>query len=279
MYSSSPSPGREAGGAPGDKDERVSNGAGDESAKETAGEFDEDHAQPAYYSTSPLEVIIGEDDRVQITNTRAFPWRAICSLRIRAGNGTSWIGTGWLVAPRTVITAGHCVFMRDQGGWARSIEVIPGKDGAEMPFGSVVATRFASVVGWKRDGDREYDYGTILLPAGQALGARVGHFGFADYDDAALGGAQLNLSGYPGDKGMGATQWWHARKTKSVSARVIEYEIDTVGGQSGAPVWRVVGSARHAVGIHTNGLASGNSATRIQANVYDNITAWAREGA
>ncbi len=260
-----------------DKDQRV---ASDNPPTEAAEDFEfgEDRAQPAYFAGS-LEVIIGEDNRLRITNTRAFPWRAVCALRIRAKDGTSWLGTGWLVSPRTLITAGHCVYMREHGGWARSIEVIPGKDGDAAPFGQAVSATFGSVLGWTRDNDREYDYGAIILPSGHAFGDRVGHFGFADFDDATLAGTRLNLSGYPGDKDLGSTQWWHAQKTKSVSPRTLQYEIDTVGGQSGAPVWRVVGGARQAVGIHTNGFSSGNSATRIQANVFENITAWAREGA
>jgi V8-like Glu-specific endopeptidase len=79
-------------------------------------------------SQTVAEVVIGRDDRVQITNTTAYPWRTICSLIITARDGSRWIGTGWLVGPRTVITAGHCVYMHKRGGWARSIEVIPGRN-------------------------------------------------------------------------------------------------------------------------------------------------------
>ena len=31
------------------------------------------------------EVVIGPDDRIRITGTTSYPWRAICSLRITAG--------------------------------------------------------------------------------------------------------------------------------------------------------------------------------------------------
>ena len=47
--------------------------------------------------------------------------------------------------------------------------------------------------------------------------------------------AVLNMSGYPGDKG-GSEQWFMSKTAKSVSERVITYEIDSMGGQSGAPV-------------------------------------------
>jgi V8-like Glu-specific endopeptidase len=51
-----------------------------------------------------------------------------------------------------------------------------------------------------------------------------------------------------------------------------------MGGQSGSPVWVKVGNARYAVGIHTNGLVSGNSATRIVQPVFNNIQAWKSQG-
>jgi glutamyl endopeptidase len=224
-----------------------------------------------------VEVVIGADDRTQITATTQVPWRWVCSLLITAGDGTRWIGTGWLVAPRTVITAGHCVFMSTHGGWVRSIDVIPGRNGATEPFGRCRGASFRSVTGWTQQGHRNYDYGAIILPRDCGFG-RLGAFGFAALSDSALKSLRLNLSGYPGDKPAG-TQWFHARTTQAVTARTIEYDIDTAGGQSGAPVWRFQDGARHAVGIHTNGALSGNSATRIVPPVFNNLNAWKAEGA
>lgn len=224
------------------------------------------------------EVVIGADNRVRVQNTAVYPWRAICALRIQAANGESFIGTGWLVSPRTVITAGHCVFMHERGGWVRSIEVIPGLNDSSRPFGSHVGTVLRSVTGWTQSKNREFDYGAIILPPGNRPGAQTGTFGFAVRDDAFLNSASLNLSGYPSDKG-GSQQWFHAQKAKSVSSRVLTYEIDTVGGQSGSPVWVLQTGQRTAVGVHTNGHSSGNSATRITTQVFNNMMNWKNQGA
>jgi V8-like Glu-specific endopeptidase len=232
---------------------------------------------PELFEKSMSEVIIGTDDRVRISPTTSFPWRAICSLRITAKNGSIVYGTGWLVAPRTVITAGHCVYLHALGGWPKSIEVIPGLNESQRPFGSYVGTSFRSVTGWVNDKKREYDYGCIILPRASRPGDKTGVFGFAVKDNAYLLNAYLNLSGYPGDKGLNQ-QWFMARRAKSVAPRVIYYEIDTMGGQSGSPVWVKVGNARYAVGIHTNGLITGNSATRIVQPVFNNIQAWKNLG-
>jgi V8-like Glu-specific endopeptidase len=224
------------------------------------------------------EVVIGPDNRVRVQNTAVYPWRAICALRIQAANGARFIGTGWLISPRTVITAGHCVFMHDAGGWVRSIEVIPGLNDSSRPFGSHVGTMLKSVTGWTQSKNRDYDYAAIILPPGNRPGAQTGTFGFAVRDDAFLRSAALNLSGYPGDKG-GSQQWFHAQKAKSLSSRVITYDIDTAGGQSGAPVWVLQNGQRNAVGVHTNGHSSGNSATRIVTPVFNNMMNWKNQGA
>ncbi|MDH5739749.1 MAG: serine protease [Nitrospira sp.] len=223
------------------------------------------------------EVVIGKDDRVRITATTKYPWRTICALRITAADGSKWIGTGWLVGHRTLITAGHVVYIHSRGGWVKNIEVIPGCNGNSRPYGSCIATAFRSVKGWTKSKKRSHDYGAIVLPPNCNYGKRLGYFGYANLGLTSLLGLKVNLSGYPGDK-PSCTQWWHARRIKFVTPRTFVYNIDTAGGQSGSPVWRLKNGQRHAVGIHTNGAPSGNSATRITKPVFKNIKAWKAEG-
>lgn len=231
----------------------------------------------ASFDEPQLENVIGADDRVRINPTTGFPWRAICALRIRSSNGNYYVGTGWLISPRTVITAGHCVYMHNDGGWAESIEVIPALNDTTRPYGSGKSSVFRSTSGWTRDKNRDFDYAAIILPAAYRPGDTVGFFGYATRNDASLMSKTLNLSGYPADKGA-KTQWFHARATQAVAERTITYDIDTFGGQSGAPVWFLENGNRYAVGIHTNGHNSGNSATRIIAEVYNNLTTWKNLG-
>ena len=226
-----------------------------------------------------MESIIGTDDRVRVTNNEVYPWRCICSLLITAQNGSQWIGTGWLVAPRLVLTAGHCVYMADEGGWASQIEVIPGRDGESRPFGSALARDFRSVSGWTQSNDSDYDYGAILLPADKRYGEQLGWFGYAARADDYLRALTLNLAGYPGDGGKTATdgpQWFHSRTVKDVMEKQISYEIDTYGGQSGAPVWEMTSDgSRYGVAIHTWGTTVSNGGTRITGELFDNIVLWA----
>jgi len=217
------------------------------------------------------ETVCGSDDRVRISPATAAPWRWICQLIITMSNGAGFRGTGWFIGPRTVMTAGHCVYSSANGGWARRIEVIPGMDGASRPYGSQIGTSFRSVTGWTSSADPNFDYGAIILPDA-TLGNAVGYFGFASLTDASLTNLLVNNSGYAGDKPFG-TQWFNAGRISSVTPRKIYYMLDTYGGQSGSPVWRLLNGQRHAVGVHAYGGCP-NSATRIVTAVYNNMLAW-----
>lgn len=224
------------------------------------------------------ESVIEPDERIRITPASNFPWRVHCALRITARDGSRWIGTAFFMSPRVLVTAGHVVFINSpleaRKGWVRRIEVMPGRDGDDLPYGTVTSTRFYSVRGWTENGDDEFDYGAIVLDT--PLGDRTGWLGFGAYADGTLTTVTGNLSGYPGDRGGGTQQWYMARRINSVSARKVFYDIDTAGGQSGSAVYRIRDGQRFAVAVHAYGVGSSpfNSATRINRPVFDNLKAW-----
>jgi len=235
-----------------------------------------DIAEASFGLAVEAESIIGADNRRQISPTTSYPWRANAQLLITAADNSSWIGTGWFVSPRTLITAGHCVFIKGSGvpgrdGWVRRIQVIPGRNGAAAPYGSATSSSFRSVLGWTNSGNQEFDYGAIILPT--PLGNTTGWYGYGNYPDAQLIGQTANISGYPGDKPSG-TQWYDARRITAVSARKVYYDTDTMGGQSGSAVYRIINGGRYAVAVHAYGGSTANSGTRINAEVFNNITGW-----
>jgi V8-like Glu-specific endopeptidase len=222
------------------------------------------------------ETVHGADDRRQITATDTYPWRVHASLLITAADGSNWIGTGWFISPRVLITAGHCVYIKGSGvpnrdGWVTRMRVIPGRNGTVKPHGEVVATKFHSVRGWTEHRNEEYDYGAIVLD--EPLVKPTGWIGFGRYDDDDLKTVVGNIAGYPGDKPPG-TQWYGARRIDSVTPRKVRYDIDTAGGQSGAAVYRIKDGKRYAVAVHAYGGDTVNSGTRINGPVYDNIAQW-----
>lgn len=250
---------------------------------------------PGYGATEPdaamgafgVERVFGSDDRALVPKTTDAPWRWSAALRIKARDGKRFVGTGWFIGPRTLVTAGHCLFMHDHGGFAESIEVIPALDGTTRPFQSVVARRFGSVEGWTLKRNSDFDYGAITLESDLAP---VGAFTYAAVPDELLASANLNISGYPADRDGATRQYFHARQIVRVSARRLYYHIDTFGGQSGSAAWITVTPAaaakvgvaapagakqvRIVVAIHTGGATFSNYGTRITPDLVTNLKKW-----
>lgn len=248
----------------------------------------DDIGEPA----SAAESIFGSDERTRIVDTTVAPWRMICQLQIEGPMGST-VGTGWLAGPRTIITAGHCVFDTPElGGWATTITVTPGMQDGVAPFGSFVATRFQSLSHWIDGRDADFDIGVIHVDkvAGQDdPGDKLGFFGVASLPDATLLNRMINISGYPGDKvdaanRIGTQQWFARNKISRVTARRIFYVVDTMAGQSGGPAYTIdsPGAAPKVVGIHAYGAGGtpaslgieANSAPRIIPEVATQIRAW-----
>ncbi|GAB4210020.1 MAG: extracellular metalloprotease Mpr [Roseiflexaceae bacterium] len=216
-------------------------------------------------SASP-ESVIGPDGRYQITNTTAYPYRAIVHI-------TSSIGgcTGWMISAQTVATAGHCI--HSNAGWASNVVVYPGRSGSSTPYGSCSATQLFSVTGWTQNKDRNYDYGAIRLNC--TVGNTVGWFGFR-WTSSSLTGQPSYTAGYPGDKPY-ATQWRSDDSVRITQTRRLYYANDTFGGQSGSAVWNNEAScstcaiAIHAYGVDSTGY---NGGTRITQDVFNNLSAW-----
>jgi V8-like Glu-specific endopeptidase len=231
---------------------------------------------------SGLESIFFADERTRIVSTDQFPWKLICALEIDAPWGM-FVGTGWFAGPRTLITAGHCVFDKKQmGGWAREITVTPGRDRERAPFDTFKSTKFSSVNAWIERQDADYDIAAIHLdhdvfPASEVF--RVGAL-----PDDELQDYMVNVSGYPASPGGGTELYWAKNRIRAVTPRRIFYDVDTSGGQSGGPayIFPDENSQPIVVGIHAYGEGGTpasmnlrvNSAPRIIPEVVSQIEKW-----
>jgi V8-like Glu-specific endopeptidase len=226
------------------------------------------------------EVVIGTDDRKPIEDTTKFPSRSICKLYITAADGSSWVGSGTFIGPNCLLTAAHCVYVSERGGWVSNIEVVPGLNREpNRPFESTVATKFHCPNGYLETGRQEFDFAAIITE--RAYGEELGQIGLEALSDDQLRGLLVTVCGYPADIPLneyrGEIQYYHTLGIKSSNRNILYYELDTAGGQSGSSVLYLKNGKIYSCGIHNIGSITGNSATRITNPILNIINAWKTE--
>ncbi len=182
--------------------------------------------------------IINGDDRARVQDTTVLPWRTIGQIRGWWGS-QGFTGTGVLVAPDQVLTAAHCVYRADFGGWANSVEFIPARNGQAQPFGKAMGVRFALP---RRYAERQSEADDIvLMTLDRAIGNQTGWLPVAaDLQPLSVTlNWSLQTAGYPSDKPSGemyAASGSVMSSTKA-SSGIWEIDLDAIFGQSGSPIW------------------------------------------
>ncbi|RKL17174.1 hypothetical protein BFJ68_g4681 [Fusarium oxysporum] len=244
-------------------------------------------------SKGSSESIIGEDLR-QLVDPHDFQeggkYRSIVKIQSRfqdRGDQTWMMGTGWLIRPDLLVTAGHVV--HDWGrklGPADQIKCYIGYNGKQSVGSPQVQARYGAKVvtpvEWiEGSSNRAKDVAFIQLDRPFTGNLRI--FSYVKTPEAG-DGTYLGVVGYPGDQTLedeqGAQMYEEfARSDYNIGEsphHMVEYSISTFAGQSGAPVLRNSNGRLHAIGTHSYGGGGfdSNSGTTIgnaNGNNYDDL--------
>lgn len=179
--------------------------------------------------------IIGKDDREEVADVTVAPYSAIASLQVWYTDGTQINTTGFMVSPRTMLTAAHCIVEGDKT--VSRIEVFLKYNGtAKTPTGRASSWYICANYDDSQEDDFEDDYAIIRFPSDIS----ASWFGlYVPSDPSDLLGDDYYVSGYPDDVTKNSGKQFCAKgSVVSYGNFLLEHEIDAIGGQSGSPVYR-----------------------------------------
>lgn len=212
---------------------------------------------------------------------RLWPFVGIIRSHFRGLTGRVLGGTGTLIHPQVILTAGHVVYDPSRGGYPTQVDV---ELGARRI--TVSSTIFRTTQNWV-DTDSQshnplssYDVGAILLPSplDPADAPRVN---YAVTPGSNLGGMEMNVVGFPVQQPYGtlygATAFPFPMYPTLDPYRAF-YPIETLDGMSGGPVYTREATGQILVrGVHTSIYNGAGSALRITDGIATLIQAWVNE--
>jgi len=234
-------------------------------------------ADPQFADDEASRQIVGGDSRVQMRSTTTFPFMTIGYLQGEAKNGDAYGCTAALIGPKTLITAGQCLYLHalGQDAWLDNFTFWPAINGENtVPYGgwgyesAYVFDAFISNYDGTYDTVWPYDIGLITLA--DPIGDSLGWMGYGY--DPNLGDFQGNLAGYHDDK-TAFTMWREACDVvvEEIFETDFTHRCDTTWSTVGAPIYTYDKQTKNRaiVGINVGESGDANWALRIYPAVYD----------
>ena len=220
-------------------------------------------------------VLFGADQRIRVGDTTSAPFSFVTKIIIDFKDAYASC-SGVMISPKHVLTAGHCVYSRYDGGFAISAMAVPGYQTGLAPFGAANVIDIQIPRAW-RSGDPDSDIALLTLDA--SIGDLSGYVAIKALN--APIGKSISVVGYPGDLEQAEAQYADSGRVRAVLQSRLVYRLDTAVGESGAGLLfnsssklelTAVGiqdssaldlNDLYVVGVHSGGSVIGNQGVRI----------------
>jgi V8-like Glu-specific endopeptidase len=207
-------------------------------------------------------------------------------MRIKAP-GEFLIGSGILIRPNVILTAAHNVYRLNSKAYATSIVAhvgvtTSGNAGAEAIGARVQCPpQYVACAGPNDLTRLPFDFALVHLTS-DALGKWTKPESIPDVlsqppmSEPELRSAQLTLAGYPVYDGKPIVLRKCLGRIGSTTGTGLIYDMDSLPGQSGGPVFRVNEPSKSITfaGVHTTGQEIENRARRWDASMQKTLKEW-----
>src|SRR5690349_17149644 len=241
---------------------------------------DEIESMPMPLGHQPMAVAVGgPPETTQITESEmnTAPYRSVGRMELSYKKYQTLSASGWVVARRAFMTAGHCVYEEERGGWIIKASFCP-RFNVDCTGKTYTVEKVFTLKGWidtVEEADRQYDLAVCLvtepfdateppLPF-LANAAPASKYAAIGYPGKPIPGYQFN------DKRM-----WQSRGKLLLADKMLFAENNLTTGASGGPWcvpeenWVVRGLTAARVSPNPNTAVSPLFAQGFQ-NLYDAI--------
>ncbi|NLE39587.1 MAG: trypsin-like serine protease, partial [Pirellulaceae bacterium] len=200
-----------------------------------------------------------------------FPWRVNVKLFMNF-SGSNYVASGVLIDPMHVLTAGHCVYDSDEGGWATSITVVPAYENGAKPYGEAKSVGLHSWTGWTQS--RDYDHDIAVIDLDRPIGALTSWYGYG-YNSSSFfyTGNTFHNAGYPAASPYNGRYMYYQYGDFDYfipfTNRVGIWR-EAFGGQSGSGAYHSSDGSRTVYAVLSNGNDSATNFIRLtDSKFYD----------
>lgn len=232
--------------------------------------------------------------RNRVAHSRLPPYACICLIEIHRvtheGTPLSFVNrsTGFFVAPRVIVTAGHS--LQEGDSRIQRLEIYPHQNATaksdcglsvEVPdFTICKVPEYHNPHCFVKD-----DFGVIILKNKDWPARPLPHFEWRKgrYAKPPEAGQPVHMAGYPIDR-PDFELWEERGKIVEVTDRCLLHPFTTTQRNSGSPIWTYEEGTPRVVGIHVSGNAAScgarpenrpyGSAVLITEKVFDTIKGW-----